>query len=185
MRIEAVRLERNGDRTPSAEEEQMPITEARLSWHYRVALPGVHPEAMALIRQIACSHLRLWGLAELSDVVALGVTELLTNVHKHTAGGCELEMQESGDGVRVSVRDFDDALPAVKQPDEDAVGGRGLLLLSRLVDELTVVRLPLGKRVSFLLLNALGEGSGSAYRGASDRESIALRLSEVDDLSGP
>ncbi|PYC69173.1 hypothetical protein C7C46_28140 [Streptomyces tateyamensis] len=163
----------------------MPIAEARLSWRYRVALPGIHPEVMALVRQIVCSHLRLLGLAELSDVVALGVTELLTNVYKHTAGGCELEMEETDGGVLVSVTDFDDTLPEVKQPDEDAEGGRGLLLLSSLVDELSVVSLPLGKRVSFLLLSALGNDTGPECRGSSDREPLVLQLTKVDGDSDP
>ncbi|MBT2457275.1 hypothetical protein [Streptomyces sp. ISL-86] len=49
------------------------------------------------------------------------------------------------DGVLVGVTDFEDTLPAVKDPDEDAEGGRGLFLLSCLADELQTQPLLKGK----------------------------------------
>ena len=129
----------------------MPVTEARLNRHYRTALPGVRPEAMGPIRQITRAHLRLWGRTGLADVVELGVTELLTNVCRHTAGGCELLMEETPGGVLVAVTDFDDRMPTVSEVAEDMEGGRGLFLLSGLVDELVVEALSSGKRVLFRL----------------------------------
>ena len=129
----------------------MPITEARLNRHYRTALPGLCPEAMGPLRQIARAHLCLWGRTGLTEVVELGVTELLTNVCKHTAGDCELMIEETPYGVLVAVTDFDDRMPTVGEAADDMEGGRGLFLLSALVDELAMESLPLGKRVSFRL----------------------------------
>lgn len=137
----------------------MPITEARLTQQYRTALPAICPAAMEPLRQIAREHLRLWGRTGLSDVVALGVTELLTNVYKHTAGDCELLMEATGDGVLVAVTDFDAGLPTVREATDDMEGGRGLLLLSCMVDEFAVECLPSGKRVSFRLVDD-GRGGG-------------------------
>ncbi|MFD4906586.1 ATP-binding protein [Kitasatospora purpeofusca] len=138
----------------------MPVTEARLNRHYRAALPGICPEAMGPLRQIARAHLRLWGRTGLTEVVELGVTELLTNVCKHTAGDCELLMEETPDGVLVAVTDFDDRMPVVREVTDDREGGRGLFLLSALVDELVMESLPLGKRVSFRLEDHRGDQGG-------------------------
>jgi anti-sigma regulatory factor (Ser/Thr protein kinase) len=129
----------------------MPSTEARLNRNYRAALPGICPEAMGLLRQIARAHLRLWDRIGLAEIVELGVTELLTNVCKHTAGDCELLVEVTPTGVVVAVTDFDDRMPVIREVADDMEGGRGLLLLSALVDELLMEPLPLGKRVSFRL----------------------------------
>ncbi|GAA2837072.1 ATP-binding protein [Kitasatospora aburaviensis] len=119
--------------------------------HYRAALPGIQPEAMGLLRQIVRAHLRLWDKVELTEIAELCVTELLTNVCKHTAGDCELHMEETPDGILVAITDFDDTMPTIQKPADDTEGGRGLVLLSALVNELTTVSIPLGKRISFRL----------------------------------
>ncbi|WP_329138155.1 hypothetical protein OG552_29750 [Streptomyces sp. NBC_01476] len=107
-----------------------------------LVLPGVRPETVGPVREIVRAVLRLWKRSELGFVVELGVTELLTNVWRHTPGDCELLVRELADGVLVAV---------VTAPADDAEAGRGLLLLSALVDELDVLPLPCGKRVSFQL----------------------------------
>ncbi|KUN02102.1 hypothetical protein AQI95_28915 [Streptomyces yokosukanensis] len=77
----------------------------------------------------------------------LGWPELLTNAWKHTPCDCELLVRETPDGVLVEVTDFADALPALKEPADDAEGGRGLYLLSALVEELESQPLLRGKQV--------------------------------------
>ena len=70
---------------------------------YHLVLPEIHPSALAIIREILDAHLRLWEKTELGFLIALGVTELLTNVHKHTRGDCELLVRDMPDGVLVAV----------------------------------------------------------------------------------
>ncbi|MEU7322518.1 hypothetical protein AB0465_14550 [Streptomyces griseoviridis] len=48
----------------------------------------------------------------------------------------------------VAVTDSDAALPLLEVPTHEAEAGRGLLLLSALVDELHVLPLPCGNRIS-------------------------------------
>jgi anti-sigma regulatory factor (Ser/Thr protein kinase) len=116
-----------------------------------LVLPGVRPETVRPVRELVRCLLRLWDRSELGFVVELGVAELLTNVWRHTPGDCELLVRELADGVMVAVTDFDAALPVLEVPADEAEVGRGLLLLSGLVDELDVLPLPCGKRISFQL----------------------------------
>ncbi|MCX4971114.1 ATP-binding protein [Streptomyces sp. NBC_00654] len=123
-----------------------------------MVLPEISPDSMEPVREIVRILLRMWRKSDLSFVAELGVTELLTNVWKHTPGGCELLIRETPDGVLVGVTDFDDALPAVKQPTEDAECGRGLFLLAELTEELHTQPLLTGKQVWFRLGHNLPDG---------------------------
>jgi anti-sigma regulatory factor (Ser/Thr protein kinase) len=118
---------------------------------YHSVLTDLGPEALAAMREITRIHLRLWSMEELTSTAELGVSELLTNVLVHAPGNCELLVRETPDGVVVGVTDFDDAIPVVKEPTEDQIGGRGLFLLSQLADELEVHQLTRGKQVWFRL----------------------------------
>lgn len=91
-----------------------------------MVLPAIGPESMECVREIVRVLLRMWRKSELEFVTELGVTELLTNVLKHTPGDCELLVRETPDGILVGVTDFENALPTVKDPGKDAEGGRGL-----------------------------------------------------------
>ena len=127
------------------------MTTANRVRQYHVVLPGVSPEAVQPMREVVSAHLRLWHKGELTFVAELGITELLANVWKHTAGDCELLVRETPDGVVVAVTDFDDALPAVKEACEDEESGRGLFLLAAMADRLDVQPLRRGKRIWFRL----------------------------------
>jgi anti-sigma regulatory factor (Ser/Thr protein kinase) len=129
----------------------MPAEAVRPVRQHHMVMPGITPQAMEPVRKIVCSLLQLWHKSELSYAAELGVTELLSNVWKHTAGDCELLIRETPDGVLVSVTDFDDVLPVVREPSADCEGGRGLLLLSVLADELETQTLLRGKQVWFRL----------------------------------
>ncbi|WP_051817022.1 ATP-binding protein [Kitasatospora sp. NRRL B-11411] len=132
---------------------------------FRLVLPTLRPEAMRHVREIVRAQLRMWCKSEFSDMAELGVSELLTNVLLHTGGGGELLLRETADGIRVGVTDFDVRLPLVRESKQDATGGRGLLLLSRLVGNLETELLPHGKEVRFSLHSAAHEGA-SASEGA-------------------
>lgn len=132
----------------------MPAMAANPVRQHHMTLPGITPEAMEPVREIMRTLLRMWRKSELAFVAELGVTELLTNVLKHTPGDCELLVREIPDGVLVGVTDFEDALPAVKEPADHAEDGRGLFLLSALVDELETQPLLRGKQIWFRLCSA-------------------------------
>ncbi|WP_369184141.1 ATP-binding protein [Streptomyces sp. Y1] len=131
----------------------------------RLVLPVLRPEAMGRVREIVRAQLRIWRKSEFADVAELGVTELLTNVLLHTEGGGELLVRETSNGIRVGVTDFDDRLPLAGEPEQDATGGRGLLLLASLVGGLETELQPRGKEIRFSLQCAGREGE-SAFVGA-------------------
>ncbi|WP_045698175.1 ATP-binding protein [Streptomyces rubellomurinus] len=116
-----------------------------------MSLPLVRPEHMEPVREIVRAHLRLWRKAELSFVAELGVTELLTNVYKHTRGDCELVLSETDTGVFVGVSDFDGTFPVIREPADDEVGGRGLFLLAAMADGFGTKPRRTGKQVWFRL----------------------------------
>ncbi|MFF2611727.1 ATP-binding protein [Kitasatospora sp. NPDC058046] len=126
----------------------------------------LRPEAMGRVREIVRAQLWIWRKSEFADMAELGVTELLTNVLLHTEGGGELRMRETVDGICVGVTDFDDRLPLAGEPDRDATGGRGLLLLAGLVGGLETELLPRGKEIRFSLQSTDREGE-NAFEGVS------------------
>nr|WP_078603275.1 MULTISPECIES: ATP-binding protein [unclassified Streptomyces] len=119
------------------------------------------------IRRIARSFLREWGMPELSDVVELGVTELLANVVRHVPDRrCALLLLRQPAGVRVEVSDGSDRLPCTPASlDEESENGRGLLLLDAMVDKWGVSPWPEGgKTVWFECVHAGSHPAGQAAR---------------------
>jgi hypothetical protein len=68
----------------------------------------------------------------LIDRAALGVTELLTNVHLHARPDktCTVEIELDLDRLTVSVRDHDPRLPVVDDAEPLATCGRGLSMVA-------------------------------------------------------
>jgi hypothetical protein len=68
----------------------------------------------------------------LIDRAALGVTELLTNVHLHARPDktCTVEIELLLDRLTVSVRDHDPRLPVVDDAEPFATCGRGLSMVA-------------------------------------------------------
>ncbi|MEV6945912.1 ATP-binding protein [Streptomyces sp. NPDC051172] len=89
------------------------------------------------IRRIVRSLLDEWELAELTDAVELGVTELVANVVRHVPGRrCVLLVLRSAAGVRVEVTDGCPQLPCIPHElSPEVEGGRGLVLLDAVVDK--------------------------------------------------
>ncbi|MFJ4470810.1 ATP-binding protein [Streptomyces sp. NPDC089424] len=118
---------------------------------YRMSLT-VGEHSARHMRRIVRSLLTEWGLTELSDVVELGVTELVANVVRHVRDRrCVLLVLRLRTGVRVEVTDTSPQVPRMRAGSSlDAEGGRGLVLLDALVDKWGVDRGPLeGKTVWF------------------------------------
>ncbi|MER7909100.1 MULTISPECIES: ATP-binding protein [unclassified Streptomyces] len=105
------------------------------SRYYAVELQAL-PQRIGQIRRIVSAHLRHWHLDALVDHALLGVTELLTNVHRHARPDkrCTVEIELLLDRLTVSVRDHDPRLPqagdrAGDPADGLATSGRGLALV--------------------------------------------------------
>lgn len=102
----------------------------------------VTPEAVPIIRTVVRAHLKLWGLPGLIGNATLTVTELLTNVLKHTrpvastgTRNARLTITRLTGVLSVCVRDFDPALPKLSNEAADAEHGRGLHLVTAFADD--------------------------------------------------
>ncbi|WP_405873358.1 ATP-binding protein [Streptomyces sp. NBC_00005] len=103
---------------------------------YRLSLTAGEHSARH-IRRIVRSLLDEWELAQLTDAVELGVTELVANVVRHVPDRrCVLLLLRSAAGVRVEVADNCPQPPCVPaELSPEAEGGRGLVLLDAVVDK--------------------------------------------------
>lgn len=90
------------------------------------------PSRIGQVRRIVSAQLRYWHLDPLIDRAALGVTELLTNVHRHAQPDklCTVEIELLLDRLTVSVHDHDPRLPEVRDADPGATCGRGLAMVA-------------------------------------------------------
>ena len=101
------------------------------SRHCTVELQAL-PSRIGQVRRIVSAQLRYWHLDPLIDRAALGVTELLTNVHLHAQPDklCTVEIELVLDRLMVSVRDHDPRLPEVRDVESSATTGRGLAMVA-------------------------------------------------------
>ncbi|MQY37392.1 hypothetical protein SRB17_53960 [Streptomyces sp. RB17] len=96
------------------------------------------PSRIGQVRRIVSAQLRYWHMDALIDRAALGVTELLSNVHRHARPdkSCTVELELAPDRLTVSVRDNDPRLPVPADmadlPDGGplATCGRGLAMVA-------------------------------------------------------
>ncbi|MFE9682149.1 ATP-binding protein [Streptomyces sp. NPDC006285] len=101
------------------------------SRHCTVELHAL-PSRIGQVRRIVSAQLRYWRLDPLIDRAALGVTELLTNVHLHARPDklCTVEIELLLDQLTVSVHDRDPRLPEVRDATSSATCGRGLSMVA-------------------------------------------------------
>ncbi|MFJ2399990.1 ATP-binding protein [Streptomyces xanthochromogenes] len=90
------------------------------------------PSRIGQVRRIVSAQLRYWHLDPLIDQAALGVTELLTNVHRHAEPDkmCSVAIELLLDRLTISVHDHDPTLPALRDAEPLATNGRGLALIA-------------------------------------------------------
>ncbi len=96
------------------------------------------PSRIGQVRRIVSAQLRYWHMDPLIDRAALGVTELLSNVHRHARPdkSCTVELELLPDRLTVSVRDHDPRLPVTADATEAtavtplATCGRGLAMVA-------------------------------------------------------
>ncbi|EDY61458.1 MULTISPECIES: ATP-binding protein [Streptomyces] len=104
------------------------------SRHCTVELQAL-PSRIGQVRRILSAQLRYWHLDPLIDRAVLGVTELLTNVHRHAQPDktCTVKIELLLDRLMVSVHDHDPRLPVVadiKDTELLATCGRGLAMVA-------------------------------------------------------
>ncbi len=112
------------------------------------------PSRIGQVRRIVSAQLRYWHLDPLIDIAALGVTELLTNVHRHAQPDkmCTVEIELLLDHLTVSVHDHDPRMPEVRIADPLATCGRGLAMVAAVSESWGVrPKGPAGKTVWFTL----------------------------------
>jgi anti-sigma regulatory factor (Ser/Thr protein kinase) len=99
------------------------------------------PSRIGQIRRIVSAQLRYWHMDSLIDRASLGVTELLSNVHRHARPDktCTVEMELQLDRLKVSVRDHDPRLPVVEEAGPLATCGRGLAMVAAMSESWGVV----------------------------------------------
>ncbi len=83
--------------------------------------------------------------------VRLVVSELMTNATRYAPGPYPLELELTGEGIRVTVWDSDPSLPTPRACDPDRVGQHGLEIVLALCASFDVERRGDGKRVSALV----------------------------------
>jgi anti-sigma regulatory factor (Ser/Thr protein kinase) len=81
------------------------------------------------------------------EIVALLVTELVTNAILHARTPMQLNIESTPDRIRICVEDASNEQPAVRRYDSDAVTGRGLALVEQLASSWGVDNTPSGKVV--------------------------------------
>lgn len=117
----------------------------------------VQPSELTGIRRTVIRRLRDWGLETLTDDVVLVVIELLTNVHDHAGGLCDLEIEPMTDRLMVRVSDTAMTPPAMRRLSSSAEAGRGLLLVDALADHWETAITGSGKTVTCTFRTGRGE----------------------------
>ncbi|MEU6840496.1 ATP-binding protein [Streptomyces sp. NPDC046716] len=82
------------------------------------------------------------------DAVLLTVSELVTNTHIHARSTAQLVLTWDGECLHVTVHDNSPQMPRPRESDEEATGGRGLLLIDALADTWQAHECPRGKDVT-------------------------------------
>jgi anti-sigma regulatory factor (Ser/Thr protein kinase) len=103
------------------------------------------PVEVAALRRIMRLHLGIWGLQDITDEAQLCVSELVSNVITHVGLGtpATLAVSVRGTHLRIEVHDPDTrALPVLRDPSMDSLGGRGMALVDAVADRWGVLLRP-------------------------------------------
>ncbi len=122
------------------------VDDRSASPRHRICLPHAASSPGLARAEVAEAAVRL-GCTEISDELALVVSELVTNAVRHASPPVELEIEVSPDEVLVAVDDGSPGRPTSRAPADDAEGGRGLAMVDILSAETGVRPKPPGKTV--------------------------------------
>ncbi|THC51267.1 SpoIIE family protein phosphatase [Streptomyces sp. A1499] len=138
-----------------ARKDDVALLMARLN-----GIPGEHvaqwrfapaPSEVGRARELVRGQLRAWSLQELADTAELLVSELVTNVVRHSRSSrVDLRLVRSG-ALTCEVEDDDHTLPTLLSAGPDDESGRGLRVISALAAEWGTSRTNHGKTVWFEL----------------------------------
>ncbi|MGW3359006.1 ATP-binding protein [Streptomyces bungoensis] len=127
----------------------VPVEPLRRAAHY-TGEPGCIAEARALTTQFL-QQLRTEWCAVVDRTtdgdLLLVVSELVTNAEQHSSGPYILELEGTDAAVVVAVYDSSSALPRRFPKNPERVGRHGLEIVHAVATEVTVERVPVGKRV--------------------------------------
>ncbi|MFG2886238.1 ATP-binding protein [Streptomyces sp. NPDC048297] len=127
----------------------VPVEPLRRAAHY-TGEPGCIAEARAFAAQFLEQLRNEWCAAidsRADGELLLVVSELVTNADRHSNGPYILELEGTDSAVSVCVYDSSVALPRRYPKDPERVGRHGLEIVHALAGEITVERVPVGKRV--------------------------------------
>ena len=128
----------------------VPVEPLRRAAHY-TGEPGCIAEARSFAAHFVGRLRTEWCTridARIEDEVLLVVSELVTNADRHSNGPYILELEGTDTAITVSVYDSSAALPRRFPRDPERVGRHGLEIVHVLARQVTVERVPVGKRVS-------------------------------------
>jgi anti-sigma regulatory factor (Ser/Thr protein kinase) len=109
------------------------------------------PQSVAAARRYAVESCRTGGYRGDCDTLVLLVSEVATNALIHGAGQVRVRVLDHGPRLRVEISDEADAMPALRDFDRDAEGGRGVALVDALAHAWGADPKPGGKTVWFEL----------------------------------
>ncbi|MFE9017727.1 ATP-binding protein [Streptomyces sp. NPDC007808] len=136
----------------------VPVEPLRRAAHYS-GEPGCIAEARSFAA-LFLGRLRTEWCAAIDettqDKVLLVVSELVTNADRHSNGPYILDMEGTDDAVTVCVYDSSSALPRRFPKDPERIGRHGLEIVHALAAEVSVERVPVGKRVRAVLRLSAG-----------------------------
>ncbi len=107
------------------------------------------PTSAGVARRFVGATLTSWGCANLIDVVSLLVSEVVTNAVLHARSDVVLHVVSGRHLVRVEVSDSSTTAPVIRPHNDDAMSGRGLVLVDELASSWGVTTVDGGKVVWF------------------------------------
>ncbi|MFD3335287.1 ATP-binding protein [Streptomyces sp. NPDC058700] len=91
--------------------------------------------------------------SEVAEIVALVVSELVTNALRHGGGACTLDLTAHPDSIEVAAHDHNPHAPRMRTPDLDSgTGGFGWAMVNRLARATAVTRRASGGKTVTALL---------------------------------
>ncbi|MFD7686986.1 ATP-binding protein [Streptomyces sp. NPDC059781] len=131
----------------------VPVEPLRRSAHF-TGEPGCIAEARTFAAHFLQQLRTEWcaTIDERADgAVLLVVSELVTNADRHSDGPYILELEGTDTALTVAVYDSSASLPRVFPRNPERVGRHGLEIVRALARDVTVERVPVGKRVRAVL----------------------------------
>ncbi|MGW3340306.1 ATP-binding protein [Streptomyces sp. NPDC001009] len=131
----------------------VPVEPLRRAAHY-TGEPGCIADARAFAARFLKQLRTEWCAtvdSRTGGELLLVVSELVTNADRHSRGPYILELEGTDSAVSVSVYDSSVALPRFFPKDPERVGHHGLEIVRAVASEITVDRVPVGKRVRALI----------------------------------